>query len=162
MQNEELAGRWTRLGASLIDGIIGGVLSIPLLSYFDVWEQIDQNGNLPFSTTITFTLIGIIFFLLVNGYLLSKYGQTVGKKLLDIKIVDLNGNILGFNPLIAKRYVPIWVVSQIPVVGGIIAIIDALFIFRKDKRCIHDLIAGTRVVENTTINFDEKSDSNPF
>ncbi|MEH6457722.1 MAG: RDD family protein [Cocleimonas sp.] len=157
-----MASRWSRLGASLIDGVIGGVLSLPLLSFFDVWEQIDENGNLPFSTAITITLIGIIFFLLINGYLLSKYGQTVGKKLLDIKIVDLNGDIPDFNSLIAKRYVPIWVVSQIPVIGGFIAIIDALFIFRKDKRCVHDLIAGTRVVENTSINFNEKSDSNPF
>lgn len=162
MQSVELASRWSRLGASLIDGVIGGVLSIPLLSYFDVWEKIDENGNLPFSTTITITLIGIIFFLLINGYLLSKYGQTIGKKLLDIKIVDLNGDISEFNSLIAKRYVPVWVVSQIPVIGGILAIIDVLFIFREDKRCIHDLIAGTRVVENTTINFNEKSDSNPF
>jgi uncharacterized RDD family membrane protein YckC len=27
------------------------------------------------------------------------------------------------------------------------AIVDALFIFRGDRRCIHDMIAGTRVIE---------------
>ena len=162
MQNVELAGRWSRLGAVVIDGIIGVILSLPLMSFFGVWNQIGEDGTLPLSTIIMLTVFGIVVFLLVNGYLLSKYGQTVGKKLLDIKIVDMKGDKPEFVPLIAKRYLPIWAVSQIPLIGGILALIDALFIFRKDKRCIHDLIAGTRVVENTTIRLTEESTSNPF
>jgi uncharacterized RDD family membrane protein YckC len=31
-------------------------------------------------------------------------------------------------------------------VGNFVGILDALFIFRSDRRCIHDLIAATRVV----------------
>jgi len=44
------------------------------------------------------------------------------------------------------RYIPIWIVGLIPGVGIALTILDALFIFRDDRRCIHDLIAGTKVI----------------
>ena len=162
MQNEELASRWSRFGASLIDGLIIAVVSVPLMYYSGIFNQIDESGNIPLSTTIMFTVFGIVLFLLLNGSLLSKYGQTIGKKLLNIKIVDLNGGKPEFVPLITKRYLPLWVISQIPFIGGILSLINALFIFRADKRCVHDLIAGTKVVKNTTVTLTEKSSSNPF
>jgi hypothetical protein len=31
-------------------------------------------------------------------------------------------------------------------VGTFLVLVDVLFIFRKDRRCVHDHIAGTRVV----------------
>jgi hypothetical protein len=34
----------------------------------------------------------------------------------------------------------------IPLAGNAFSLIDALFIFRQDRRCIHDMIASTRVV----------------
>ena len=45
------------------------------------------------------------------------------------------------------RLVPIHLISQVPFAGGFVGLADSLFIFRQDKRCIHDLIAGTKVVE---------------
>jgi uncharacterized RDD family membrane protein YckC len=30
--------------------------------------------------------------------------------------------------------------------GGLLAVVDVLFVFRRDRRCLHDLVAGTRVV----------------
>jgi hypothetical protein len=36
--------------------------------------------------------------------------------------------------------------SLAPGIGRFIAIIDCAFIFGRQKRCVHDLIAGTRVV----------------
>jgi uncharacterized RDD family membrane protein YckC len=39
------------------------------------------------------------------------------------------------------------VLQQIPVVNFILPLLDALFIFREDRRCIHDLIAGTKVIQ---------------
>ena len=94
--------------------------------------------------------------------MLSNYGQTVGKKVLDIKIVGMDGNKLEFLPLIGLRYAPLWIASYVPVVGGILAIVNILFIFRKDRRCIHDHIAGTQVVESTTITLNDNSTENPF
>jgi uncharacterized RDD family membrane protein YckC len=48
--------------------------------------------------------------------------------------------------VILMRYFPIWVVSLIPFVGAFLILIDLLSIFRSDQRCIHDWLAGTRVV----------------
>ena len=44
------------------------------------------------------------------------------------------------------RAVATWAITAIPVAGGIFALADLLFIFREDRRCLHDHIAGTRVV----------------
>jgi uncharacterized RDD family membrane protein YckC len=38
-------------------------------------------------------------------------------------------------------------VALIPVIGGFLPLVDVLFIFRHDRRCIHDLLAGTNVVK---------------
>ena len=59
----------------------------------------------------------------------------------------MNGNILTLSTVLLKRYLPMSAVSLIPILGGLLAIIDVLFIFRKDKRCVHDLIAGSKVVK---------------
>ncbi|MBD3392455.1 MAG: hypothetical protein GF418_10265 [Chitinivibrionales bacterium] len=38
----------------------------------------------------------------------------------------------------------------IPILGSLFALINVLFVFREDHRCIHDLIAGTKVVSAGT------------
>ena len=68
-------------------------------------------------------------------------------KMLGIRIVDLNNRILPLGSLIFKRYFPVTFVALIPLVGQYLILIDSLFVLRKDKRCIHDFIAGTRVVK---------------
>jgi hypothetical protein len=35
----------------------------------------------------------------------------------------------------------------VPFLGGLVALVDVLFIFGPSKRCLHDLVAGTKVVE---------------
>jgi hypothetical protein len=38
------------------------------------------------------------------------------------------------------------VLRLVPILGAIFWITDSLFIFRADRRCLHDLMAGTKVV----------------
>ena len=45
------------------------------------------------------------------------------------------------------RYLPTSAVSLIPYAGSFVALLDVLFIFRRDQRCIHDHLAGTVVVK---------------
>ena len=48
--------------------------------------------------------------------------------------------------LLGRRYLFANGVGMIPFIGGLISIVNICFIFRGDKRCLHDLVAGTQVV----------------
>ncbi len=100
----------------------------------------------PFLLIVTSSVLGFIGFLLLNGYFLKTNGQTVGKKLSGIRIADLDGKVPDFAKVVLLRYLPVSLVATIPLVGGYLTVIDVLFIFRSDRRCLHDLIAGTKVV----------------
>jgi uncharacterized RDD family membrane protein YckC len=145
-----LASRWARLGAALLDGLLVGVVVLPVIFALGMFETAMASAQAGEAMSLQYTLVsavlGLSGFFLLNGYLLAKNGQTVGKKLVSIRIVDMEGNQVPFGKLIGLRYVPYWGISYIPFVGGILALVNVLFIFRSDKRCIHDLIAGTQVV----------------
>ena len=86
-------------------------------------------------------------FLILNGYLLFKRGQTIGKVVVKTRIVDLNGNIPSFGKLIVLRYLIFALVSSlIPIIGPFVGL-EVFLIFFKERRCLHDYIAGTRVVD---------------
>lgn len=141
-----LARRLTRLVAVIIDGAIMLAVTIPVFLGFGV----NQGPPDTFSIVgfVGQLLFGIVVYLAIHGYLLATRGQSVGKYLLGIKIVDAESyEILDFGKLVGLRIVPVWLVSAIPIIGGLLAMVDALFIFQENRRCVHDLIAGTIVVE---------------
>jgi len=37
----------------------------------------------------------------------------------------------------------------VPGMRELVSLFDAVFIFRDDRRCLHDLLAGTKVVSNS-------------
>lgn len=145
-----LAGRGERLGASLIDGVISLATFLPLAAltgYFGKVMDAARGGEaMSLLATVGYAALAFVVFVLVQGYPLAKTGQTWGKKLLSIRIVDLHGEQPPLWRLIALRYLPTQLLSLVPVVGSFYVLVDALFIFRQDKRCLHDLIAGTQVV----------------
>ncbi len=147
VENEiELASRGKRFFAAMIDGIIGIVVSTPLIIYLGVWEAAADGREAPLEVMLILSGFGLVSFLAIHGYFLKKHGQTVGKKLLNLYIVDMNHQIPDFTRLISLRYLPLWAVGYIPIIGSFLPTLDVLFIFRKDKRCIHDLLAGTKVI----------------
>jgi len=103
------------------------------------------------------TLGGMTLFLLLNGYLLATAGQTIGKRLVGTRIVNVSDErIPKFLTLVGARYGSTWLIGLIPGVGNLYGFVDALFVFRNDRRCLHDWIAGTKV-----INAQTASTSNP-
>ncbi|MCW8193248.1 RDD family protein [Proteobacteria bacterium 005FR1] len=146
----QLASRWARLGAALIDGFLVAIIALPIimaLGLFETAMAAAQTGEgMSMQYTIISGVLSMAAFLFLNGYLLAKSGQTVGKKLVSIRIADMDGDKVPFSKLVGLRYIPYWGFSYIPIVGGLLGLINVLFIFRSDKRCIHDLIAGTQVI----------------
>jgi len=123
-----LASRWSRLFAGIVDGVI--IVAVLVI------------GG-PISPSLG--LIALAAVLIVQAILLTKDGQTLGKKALKIRIVkrDTSQNG-GFVPNVLLRVM----VNGIP--GFIVpfyGLVDILFIFRQDRRFLHDMIAGTQVVD---------------
>jgi len=104
-------------------------------------------------TLVQQTVIGVVFFiaywllfLLLNGYILFTRGQTIGKVLMSTRIVNLSGNIPSFGKLVVLRYLIPGFAMEIPCIGTVFWLIDCLFIFGQERRCVHDYIAGTKVI----------------
>jgi uncharacterized RDD family membrane protein YckC len=143
----QLAGRGARLGGAIIDGLI--LLGLWwLVSVATPWNIFSPKmAEAGFLALIGMQLLGLLLFAIVNGYLLMSRGQTVGKKLLGMRIVRPDGSAATPGRIIGLRYAVGWLLSALPVVGMVYALVDCLMIFRADRRCLHDLIADTIVVK---------------
>lgn len=145
-----LASRWLRLGAYLLDSIIGCFFVAPgfvILVMAGVFTTPDHpNAALLVAGFIT-AGTGALLLLGIQIYLLVTRGQTLGKKFLAIRIVNFDdeGNP-GFVKVFVLRLFVNGLFGAVPFVGLAYTLVDCCFIFRDDQRCIHDLLAGTKVV----------------
>ena len=143
-----IAGRGKRFLAAMIDGLVGMFVTFPVFSHFGIWEAIQQNKEVSHTLSNGLALFGVVMFFVLHGYLLFQYGQTIGKRFVGLAIVTLDDNKPQFAALIINRYLPQWVAIFIPVVGPMVALGDVIFIFFNDQnRCVHDLIAKTKVID---------------
>jgi uncharacterized RDD family membrane protein YckC len=131
--SEPLAERSDRLVASIVDVLIYVIAAAPMLLLKGVSGSI-VSGLL---------FIGILVW---NCILLANQGQTLGKKVKNIRIVRTDGSEAGFVRAALYRAVPVYLVSAVPFVGPLCGLVNVLFIFREDRRCVHDLVADTKVV----------------
>lgn len=145
-KNFQVASRWKRLWASLIDTIIMMIIVFPIMYFTGAFENIAQGYQPSMGYNIAMGFVGLIVFALINFKLLISNGQTVGKKILNIKIITLEGDLPDFNNHILKRYLVYFLPAQLLIVGQIFSFVNILFIFGKQKRCIHDFVAGTKVI----------------
>jgi uncharacterized RDD family membrane protein YckC len=144
----KLAGRGARFVAFLLD--FSSTLLLAIVLFFLVTRGLlidDEPVRESHYWGLVITVLFAFVFSGVNSGLLSRNGQTIGKKLMRIRIVSVDGSYLPASRILARRYFPWWAVELIPFVGGIFTVVDALFIFRTDRRCIHDFIGGTIVVK---------------
>jgi len=141
-----LASRWSRLWAAIIDSLIAFIFILPVLFYTGLGSRILAKGVITLPEIVMLGVYSWLAYLLCNGYLLHTKGQTIGKNVFNIAIVDLSGKGLGLPKLFLKRSMPVALLGYIPFIGGFVSTINILFIFKKNRRCIHDLIAGTQVI----------------
>jgi uncharacterized RDD family membrane protein YckC len=144
----ELADRLTRLGAVFADGIFFGLSLVPMLSVLAL-----QSNKIPghMDAVLVIGLVVSVLALLgvagANCYYLHANGQTLAKKLLGIRVVRRDGSHCGLARIFFARNLPVTVLGAIPFDGSLVSLVDALLIFRDDRRCLHDEIADTIVVK---------------
>jgi uncharacterized RDD family membrane protein YckC len=140
-----LASRGLRLTAAIVDGVLSLLVTLPLVFYTGYLEKA-LAGTVDYTTGYAISLFGLAMFAAIHGYLLVKHGQTMGKRWVGTRIVNVgDGRVPSIGALLA-RYATMKLVAFVPLVGGIFALINIMFIFRRDRRCLHDLVAGTKVV----------------
>lgn len=82
----------------------------------------------------------------LNLYLLAMAGQSVGKKLLGIRVARLDGTKPSLGRLVFLRYLLPRCIAAIPLLGAVFVLADYLLIFGEARRCVHDYMADTQVV----------------
>jgi uncharacterized RDD family membrane protein YckC len=152
----ELADRGARLGAVIIDSLLlfGALLPAYLAAFRSMAVARGGSvGKLAFWSALAHTgpwlVIGVIVALgiaITNGVLVHRNGQTIAKRWLGIKVVRKDGSRASLARIFWLRNVVNGLFGYIPVVGAIYGLVDALLIFRTDRRCCHDFIADTIVV----------------
>jgi uncharacterized RDD family membrane protein YckC len=154
------ATRGSRFLAFLVDispafvvGIIAAILAPGLLTgKFD-----PANGAM-----MVFGLVMLVFFIAAIGWtiwtivLLYRYGQTIGKKVMGIRVVRMDGSRVSFARFFFLRGLAMGVIGAVvgaiggtlhfPFAGNLVTIVDGLLIFAAARRCLHDYIADTQVV----------------
>jgi uncharacterized RDD family membrane protein YckC len=138
MNNEELeyVGFWARVGASLIDSLLVGLILIPLvrLIYGDEYETLKMiQGPADLFISLILPAIAIVIFW-VNRQ------ATPGKMVISARIVDAKTGGKPTTGQLIGRYLGYYV-STIPLLLGLIWVA-----FDPRKQGWHDKLAGTVVV----------------
>lgn len=156
----EPATRWSRLLAVIVDGLLfSGVVLIVNRVVGQIGDPFALISGQAGSTTpirLLWGVFAIVLFVVLQAYPLASWGQTWGKRLLGIRIVDMDGYRVPFARLILTRYVArdallmLLQLSHEPILSFLFGLANVLLIFGQRRRCGHDLIAGTQVVRVPT------------
>ncbi len=141
------ASRVNRLIAAIVDGIILMVVIVPVLFLLGFYEGITQGQEPGLLAQLGAVVFSLMVWTAINYRFLTTKGQTVGKKLQHIRMVNMDGNVPDLVPMVLRRYAVFHFATLIPVIGNFILLVDVLFIFGQSKRCLHDRLANTRVVQ---------------
>jgi uncharacterized RDD family membrane protein YckC len=141
------ADRGTRLGASLLDGVIFMAMVYAPVAFAGILGGATASGdggsNALVALGLLLAMVGFIIWCWLTITYMGRNGQSIAKKLLNIKVVRTDGSPVSIGRIIWLRNVVNALISIVPLYG----FVDALFIFGESRQCLHDKIAGTIVVK---------------
>lgn len=159
------ATRGSRFLAFLVDcspglviGVVGGIIAALMLPglFAGKFDQAAAGGMMAFGLFCLVVFVALIGWLVWNIVLLYKYGQTVGKKAMGIRVVRMDGSRVSFPRFVFLRWLAMAVLGgivgaifgalHVRFIGNLAGLVDCLFIFGAAHRCLHDYIADTQVV----------------
>jgi uncharacterized RDD family membrane protein YckC len=153
-----LAERGARLLAATIDElillaislpmIIGGTLALVAAGAADPASITTMNilRTMVGGPGTTITVLALIVWSIITTWLVAKNGQSIGKRLVGIKVVRTDGSRASFARIFLLRNVVNSLPNLLPYVGWLYQLIDPLLIYQDSRQCLHDRIADTIVV----------------
>ncbi len=137
------ADRGSRLGASILDTIV-----FMLMVYFPLGLAAIVGAGGGDSTPAMvggglLGLTGLVAWSWVTIANVKRNGQSIGKKVVGIKVVRANGDPVSLGRIFWLRNIVNGLLSMIPLYG----IVDVLFIFGESRQCLHDKLADTVVIK---------------
>ena len=144
-----------RILAHIIDGFIVGLGGIPgfILMFVGIGlaaSTADRSGRMSDDATagavgilfLSYAVIflGVIGLWLYNCYLLGRDGATIGKRLMKIKVLDAQGQPLGFGKAFLRE-----IVKQ--ALGGFCFILLLWPLWDEQKQGLQDKVFGTHVFD---------------
>jgi uncharacterized RDD family membrane protein YckC len=160
--NDPYSAWWRRVIAELVDfTIVTAITSLLLLVVGEhaLWYR--QGGHLAsnavFVRYIAVDLAALLYYPLLMWHL---DGQTIGKRLLRIRVVRTDGRRMSLSRATWREFVLKFVVLDLvgllPRVGlafgEIVFLLDGLWpLWDPENRALHDMLAGTRVVRSTSV-----------
>jgi uncharacterized RDD family membrane protein YckC len=140
-----LASRGSRFGAAILDGLAYGLVP----GFGAALIVGSSSGGDSASNYIGLSMIAIYLLavIVLNCVWLDKYGQSIGKRALGIKVLQVDGSRCELWRFFFVRYLPVALLGAIPFIGIFVPLVNALMIFGQEQRCLHDLFANTIVVQ---------------
>ncbi|TQF11936.1 RDD family protein [Myxococcus llanfairpwllgwyngyllgogerychwyrndrobwllllantysiliogogogochensis] len=137
------ASREDRFLANLVDSFVVFVPFIVGLVAMAITDELTGQEVL----SIPLLLGGILGSLLLCGwqiYYAATNGQSLGKRWRHIRVVRMDGSHVSIARILLLRNLLPGILNQVLCVFGLA---DAICIFREDRRCIHDYLADTQVIQ---------------
>jgi len=131
------AGFWIRAVALLLDLLVYVVVEISFSRLARLLWGPGADGGAPAESAVV--LFTVLFAIVYTTTLHSMLGQTIGKAVVGVRVVAAtDGTLLTVGPALLRHLASF--LSAFPVGFGYI-----MAGMRRDKRALHDLIAGSRV-----------------
>jgi uncharacterized RDD family membrane protein YckC len=132
-------GFWARVGAYLLDLVVISLVFLaawgPPKMNFEQLQTMEEMRDALKPVSDRLFWMQLIYFVTLNG----QFGATLGKMVFRARIVNLEGGRIGFGRAMLR-----WVGS---ILNEMTLGLGFLMVaFRRDKRGLHDFIAGTKVV----------------
>jgi uncharacterized RDD family membrane protein YckC len=106
----------------------------------------DIAGAMLHGPGITLTVVALLLWCGITAWLVASNGQSIGKRLVGIKVVRTDGSRASFVRIFLLRNLVNGLPNLLPYVGWLYQLADPLLIYQDSRRCLHDLIADTTVV----------------
>lgn len=171
LEQEDFIGFWKRVLATILDLLI---ILIPAVIVYWIFNllAVSLHSEIPI-------ILEYIFFVVFDVFMIVRFGGTPGKLVLKMKIVNQQGNIPTlkealirnifriistiFSMIVGVSLYDLTVISttlnlwaplatDLSKILGLIMLVDYLFVaFTPRKRALHDMMAGTYVVDKSAI-----------